>query len=477
MQAQLDAARHAQRDWAALHIADRLQIIAQFRQILSERGVALADRIAGAAGRTNSEVLVSELLPVADACRFLERRAKSLLKPRRLGTSGRPFWLASLSTMVCRDAVGVVLILAPFNYPLMLPGIQALQALAAGNAVLFKPGRDGTMAAEAFADLLTEAGLPKGLLQVLGEDAQSGIEAVQADVDKVVLTGSVATGQKVAAALAERTVPAVMELSGNDPVIVLPGARLGMALNAVCYGLSLNKSQTCIAPRRVIAVGEGFEGFRKDLAERVAALPAVALDAALHARLEALLDDARTQGATVHRGKVGDASLFAPTMIEGLDPAHPLVTMDIFAPMTIYLHASDEQTALDLVHRSPYRLGASIFGPARGAEKLARKLDAGAVCINDAIVPTADPRVPFGGRRRSGYGATRGPEGLLEMTHPKVILKRSGGFRPHFDRPWSGDEALFTSYLVAMHGRGFSTRTRATGRMFRQMFGRLLRRD
>lgn len=474
VQAHVEAARAAQPAWAGTAIADRLRIIARFRRLLGERGVALAGRLAEGTERSLAELLVAEILPVADACRFLERRARGLLKERRLGSTGRPFWLALLTSTIRREPLGVVLVLAPFNYPFMLPGIQALQGLAAGNAVVFKPGRGGTAAARAFAELMHEAGLPDGLLQVLGEDAETGAEAVAAAIDKVVLTGSAETGARVAEALAARTVPAIMELSGNDPVFVLEGADAAMALDAVAYGLSLNKSQTCIAPRRVILVGRGHAGFRDALARRVAALPAVALDDALVARLEALLEDARSGGAKLHRGR-GAAQQFRPTLVTGLAHDHPLNAMDVFAPLTILLEAADEQEALDLARLSPYRLGASVFGPGRRAEALARKIDAGAVCINDVIVPTADPRAPFGGRGRSGHGSTRGAEGLYEMTQPKVILRRGWTFRPHLEAPWSGDADMFGAYLIAAHGSGAIHRARAGLRVMGLAVKRLMR--
>jgi acyl-CoA reductase-like NAD-dependent aldehyde dehydrogenase len=265
-----------------------------------------------------------------------------------------------------------------------------------------------------------------------------------------------------------------MELSGNDPVFVLEGADAAMALDAVAYGLSLNKSQTCIAPRRVILVGRGHAGFGDALARRIAALPAVALDDALVARLEALLDDARSRGAELHRGG-GGAQQFRPTLVTGLAHDHPLNAMDVFAPLTILLEAADEQEALDLARLSPYRLGASVFGPGRRAETLARKIDAGAVCINDVIVPTADPRAPFGGRGRSGHGSTRGAEGLHEMTQPKVILRRAWTFRPHLEAPWSGDADMFGSYLIAAHGSGAIHRARAGLRVMGLALKRLMR--
>ena len=152
---------------------------------------------------------------------------------------------------VRREPLGLVLVIAPSNYPLFLPGVQTLQALAAGNAVLWKPGRGGRRAAEAFAASPPGPASPAAVLTVLPESPRPRGEAIAAGVDKVLLTGSAATGREVLAELARRLVPATMELSGCDALFVLPGADLDRVARAVRFGLTLNGGATCIAPRRV----------------------------------------------------------------------------------------------------------------------------------------------------------------------------------------------------------------------------------
>ncbi len=469
----VDALRAAQHEWCRADVPERLKIIKGFRQILSTGGEDYSARLARESGRVQGEILVAEFIPLADACRFLERSAAKILKPRKLGGSGRPSWMPLLATTVRRDPFGVVLVLAPFNYPLMLPGIQALQALAAGNAVLFKPGRNGLQAAMLFAEILQKAGLPEGLLHILDESVEAGAAALKSGVDKVVLTGSVETGRAVARALADGPVPSVMELSGNDPLIVLPGADLGLVAKAVGYGLRLNGSQTCIAPRRIIVVGRDAGPVRDRLLETITALPAAELPADLLTRLDAALTDARAAGAATTPEDPRSGTAFAPCLIEGLDAGHAFLAMDLFAPVSTLLEAEDTDQALDIVHRSPYRLGASIFGPVREAQSLAARLDAGAVCINDAIIPTVDPRAPFGGRGRSGHGATRGAEGLLEMTQAKAVFTRSTRIRPHFAPPRDDDPEFFGSFLLAAHGTGFKARLSAARRLMRQLSTRM----
>ena len=169
-----NAARRAQSVWAATPIATRLRALRRLRGRVAEHAPELAEASGRASVRNVAEALVAEVLPLADACRFLERRAELLLRPHRLGIGGRPAWLWGVRAEVRREPVGLVLIIGPSNYPLMLPGVQALQALAAGNAVLWKPGAGGGPAARALVELIASAGIDPALVGVLPESADAG---------------------------------------------------------------------------------------------------------------------------------------------------------------------------------------------------------------------------------------------------------------------------------------------------------------
>jgi len=219
------------------------------------------------------------------------------------------------------------------------------------------------------ARLLAEAGLPDGLLRVLDDSAAAGHAAVgSGEYDFVVLTGSSATGRAVLAQAAPLLLPAIMELSGEDPFVVLPGADAAYAAQALAFGLAFNAGNTCIAPRRVIVVWTMEAAFRAASA----------------------------------------------------------------TPFTV---AADADEALALANGGGCALGAAVFGEPVAAAAFARRLRAaarelaaqvraGSVCINDLIVPTADPRLPFGGAGESGFGTTRGAEGLLALTRPQAIVTR-----------------------------------------------------
>ena len=385
--------------WAA-PLGERLRAVRALRHGIAADG----GRLARSTGRPVSEVLPAEIVPLADACRFLEREAPRLLSPRRLGPSGRPAWLFGVESEVRREPLGRVLVIAPCNYPVFLPGVQTVQALAAGNAVLWKPGRGGTAAAQAFAEIAAGAGVPEGVLTILSEEPEAAREAIAAGVDKVLLTGSAETGREVLSELAGRLIPATMELSGDDPLFVLPGADLDRVARAIRFGRTLNGGDTCIAPRRVLVLEDQLSALRERLGPGIPILPV---------------------------SSIGEA--------------------------------------LAEAGRSPYALGASVFGPEAEAVALAGRIRAGVVVVNDVIVPTADPRLPFGGRGESGFGVTRGAEGLLELTVPKVIAVRRARRLFHLEDPDPRDGDLFLSYLTLAHAGGIGARLRGAASLLRAL--------
>lgn len=411
--AAIESARGAQAKWSAVPVGARIAMVKRLRETLAEAAHAAAAKLCGS--RPPAEFLAAQLIPFLDACRFVERRGARLLRPRRHLLS--PAWLPGVSHEVRREPLGVVLILAPSNYPFFLPAVQVLQALVAGNAALLKPGEGGAKAAYDILGRFMEAGFPSDLIQVLGEEPYFGIEAISLGVDKIFLTGSAETGAKVLAQAAAKLTPSTMELSGCDAVFVLPDADLRLAAECVVYGAKLNESRTCIAPRRVFVWKQAEEEFRREL-ERA------------------------SQGSAIWCVDDPDLAGFGESFL---------------AVMPV----EDARQAQAEYCKSGFRLGASIFtrntAEARG---FAAALDAGSICINDIIVPTADGRLPFGGRKQSGFGATRGAEGLLEMTTLKVVSRRRGNFRPHLD-PKQAEDAPALSCLARLIYGGWQAKWQA----------------
>jgi aldehyde dehydrogenase (NAD+) len=259
--------------------------------------------------------------------------------------------------------------------------------------VLLKPAPGTRDVALTFFNLARAAGLDRGLLTVLSESVDAAHHAIADGVDKVVFTGSSENGREVLATLAATNTPAVMELSGEDAVLVLADADLDLVVRALRFGMQLNGGETCIAPRRLIVV----KSVADDLLARLA------------------------------------AAGISPLRVE---------------------RALDEDDAVRRTNAADFALGASIFSRnVPKARTLAAQITSGFVIINDLIVPTADPRMPFGGGKGSGFGTTRGDEGLLEMTFPHVVAVRRGRAYQHFDAPQDGDAYLFKGYIRAAHGR------------------------
>jgi acyl-CoA reductase-like NAD-dependent aldehyde dehydrogenase len=386
-------ARDAQIRWASKPIAQRLRVVRELRHLLAENAEPLAIAVAATNDRPMEEKLVSEVLPLADACRWLEKSAARVLAPRRSGSRGRPFWLRGFSFEVQRQPFGLVLVIGPGNYPLFLPAVHSLHALVAGNAVLLKPAPGTRNIALFFAKLARDAGLDPTLLTILPESVVAARDAIAGGVDKVIFTGSSENGRDVLADLAKSNTPAVMELSGEDAVLVFADADLELVVRSLGFGTRLNNGRTCIAPRRLIVV----QSVADDLLARMA--------------------NARVPRLPIERVR-------------------------------------DEAAAARRANATDFALGASIFSrDIARARSLAARIKTGFVLINDLIAPTADPRLPFGGVKASGFGTTRGDEGLLAMTFPHVVAVRRGTSHPHFDETVPEDAKLFSSYIRAAHGR------------------------
>lgn len=473
-------ARAAQRHWAEHPVRERLAVLRRLRRGIAAMGLGTGgtgDLAASVHRESWAETLTAEVIPLAEALRFLEREAEALLAPRRPGAAGRPTWLRGIELEIHREPHGVVLVIGPSNYPLFLPGVQTLQALAAGNAVLLKPGRGGGEAAGALASALAAAGLPEGLVDVLPERPECVRMVLDAGVDKVVLTGSAATGRAVLRELAPRLVPATVELSGCDAAFVRADADLDRVTDALVFGLRLNSGATCIAPRRVFVDLRLAPELAGRLGRTVRPLAPTRVPPTVAGRARERIAEAIELGARRLSGSFRpeslQAGLFPPVVLADVPPRAALLSEDLFAPVLSLVPVCGDEEALALDARCPYALGASVFGSEVGARALARRIRAGVVVVNDLVVPTADPRLPFGGRGDSGFGVTRGAEGLLEMTVPKALAVRTRkrGRLRHLETPVPEDEALFRAFLAVGHG-GLGTRLRGAVALFRALLRR-----
>ncbi|HUP79213.1 MAG TPA: aldehyde dehydrogenase family protein, partial [Pirellula sp.] len=448
-------------------------ILAKLRTLLVESRHDISIAIESQSRQDYRETITSELMPLADATKWLNKCSKRVLAPRCLGSRGSPLWLGRLRSTVYRVPHGLVMIIGTWNYPLFLPGVQILHALAAGNAVVFKPAPGCDRVSQLLISLLVQAGVPGELIVILDSSIESARQAIAIGVDKVVMTGSSRSGRVVLHKLAESLTPAVMELSGCDAMYVLSGADMHRVCDLLVFGLRLNGGATCMAPRRVFVPKKSAEVFHRLLLHRLEEPNqknwTTKLSPQTYSQLWDGIEDAIGKGARVFSGQSRRSPLAPanqpPEMIAcghlvltDVTTDMQLCAADIFAPLAMIIPVEDWSDALRADSRCPYALSASIFGPLEDALRMVRFVSAGFVTINDVIVPTVDPRLPFGGRGESGFGVTRGHEGLLEMTVPKVVSTRLGSWLPHAKQPQPSDQELLDGLLQLSHHKSLRVR-------------------
>ena len=470
--AESTAARAAQLPWATLALKDRLKPVRELRALLVEWRDRLTAAIEADTERPPAEVIATDVMPCASACKYLLTDAGRILKDRRAGRT--PLWLSGTADVVMRRPHGVVGVVGTWNYPLFLNLVPVVHALVVGNAVLWKPSENTPRFAEVFAELFAAAGFPPGLLQTLPATRDAGPRLAETAIDFLHFTGSEAVGRKLAARLGERLIPSVLELSGCDACIVLPDTDVALAARSAWYGLTLNRGQTCLAVRRMLVHADIRDEFVRELRTHAArSAPQRLLRDEQVDQARRLLAEATATGLDVVAapGSVGPQE-FAPTVVLDAPPTLALHREAIFAPLAALTTFRTVDELLELDAHCPFGLGASVFneGTVIDGRDFVPRLRVGLVTGDDVLVASAHPATPLTGRGSAGWGSTQGDEGLLAMTVPQVISSRSGSFRPHLDAalsPLPGDRELLTGMLRFTHGRGLGERLRGLRQMLR----------
>jgi acyl-CoA reductase-like NAD-dependent aldehyde dehydrogenase len=451
--------KQAQLVWEGTSARERRTILHAVRKTLVSEADTLAKLVASSRGCSQAEALATEILPLADGTKYLSKSFTHLLAPKRLGKRDRPGWLTGVDCEVHRQPLGLVLIISPGNYPLFLAAVQSLQALAAGNAIWIKPAPGTSGLIKKFRDVLVMSGVDKDLVQLLPDTIEATEAAIQAGVDKVVFTGSAETGRKILSQLAPRLTPAVMELSGCDSVFVRPDADLQRATEAIRFGLTLNNGRTCIAPKRIFVPRRLLAGFSQKIREGLSTATPIHLAPEKCRPWLSWVKEALADGAFIISGTLHSNRIDGPMILGGATPEMRLLKGDTFAPVASIVAVDSDSEALSANELCPFSLSASVFGTdLNAARRLAGQIRAGSVLVNDLIAPTADPRVPFGGIGESGFGTTRGNEGLLEMTTPKVVITNRSRFRMHYRDLTEEDTPLFHALLRMSHGPSWRDR-------------------
>ena len=465
-----DRCRREQRAWAELPVRHRLRHIRLLRNALVSGHRSLSTAVEQDLGKPPAETLSGEILALGAACKFVEKRAAGLLKPRKVSLWDRPLWLMGQKDFVYRRPRGLVGIIGTWNYPLFLNGVQIVQALVAGNAVLWKPSEVAPHSAEALWQWLQQGDFPAGLLARLPASREAGKWLADAEIDHLVFTGHAQTGRILAEQMGRRLISSTLELSGCDAEYVLDDANVEMAAKAAWFGATSNKGQTCIAVRRVFVDRKLYPNFvdlLKPLA--AAALPLKLAMPAQAVQADQLIKEATSRGAKLLVEHKSPAEGFRPAVLIDVVPEMAVCRKDSFAPIMAVIPYDRLADAVVASQDCDYNLGASVFTTEpRRAYAIAEALQVGMVTVNDVLAPTAHPATPFGGTKLSGWGVTQGVEGLLEMTVPQVVSIRRGKWRPHYDPPGTTKmtcEKTMAALLQWTHGATWWQRTKGLLRL------------
>src|SRR6202167_4733947 len=428
-------ARAAQVEWAALGVRKRIEVLREFQRRLHGKKSEIAEAITREAGKPVAEALTTEVLVALDVARFLVENADRLLRDeplphRNLAPKLKRGWLV-------REPYGVVGIISPWNYPFSIPATEALAALVAGNTVVLKPSEFTSLVALELESLLRAAGVSKAVFQVVVGDGATGAALLHSRIDKLIFTGSVATGKGIAVAAAERLLPVVLELGGKDPMLVLDDADVDVASSAAVWGAFVNAGQACLSVERCYVHRSLYEAFLGACVEKTNKLRVghgldreTDVGPMIHERqlqmVEAQVEDAVARGARVLVGgsrlpELGK-NFYKPTVLADVTHEMRILREETFGPVLPVMAFDSDEEAVQLANDSEFGLGASVWTRSRErGEGLPRRIQAGTVMVNDVVSCFGISEAPHGGVKSSGLGRTHGRFGLEEMVRLKYM--------------------------------------------------------
>lgn len=454
-------AREAQPAWAARPLAERTAMVLRYHDLVLANRTELMDVIQLESGKARRHAF-EEIADVATCARHYGRSAPRYLRSRRR-SGAFPVLSQAIESHLPKGVVGIV---SPWNYPLSLAVTDAIPALLAGNAVVLRPDLLGSLTALAAVELLFQAGLPREVMPVVLGPGSSIGQAVVDRADYVCYTGSTETGRRVATSLAPRLVGYSMELGGKNSMYVAADAPLSRAVDVAVRGAFSSAGQLCISHERLLVHTDIYDAFVPAFVRAVKDMR-LGTELSFGADMGSLLgesqlktviehvEDARAQGAEVLAGGRARPDIgpfvYEPTVLTGVTAAMTCRDEETFGPViSIYRVDSDEE-AITLANDTQYGLNAAVItGSVRGGRRVASRLRAGTVNINEAYAAAwASMGAPMGGMKASGVGRRHGREGILKYTESQnVTAQHLIGFGPP---PGMSDETFANVLSVSMN--------------------------
>ena len=448
-------ARAAQPQWRALSFRNRSRYILKVRRALYERQNEIINIISDETGKPPFEALSTEVFPVADLMTHFATKSERILRDER-------FTLAvfrNKRSAISYEPLGVVGIISPWNFPFAIPTGEVVMALMAGNAVVLKPSELTPLVGDAIKRLFAGAGFPEGVFEVVQGDGSTGAALVDSAVDKIFFTGSVRTGKRIAETAAKRLLPVVLELGGKDPMIVCEDAPFERTVKGAVWGAFANCGQVCASVERLYVVEPIADKFISSVVDEVRKLrqgPPSGCTTDIgplinENQLNIVTDhvaDAVARGARVLTGGRRRDDLegyfFEPTVLVDVNSSMKVMTEETFGPVLPIMVVKDEEEAIREANNSRFGLLASVWTKdnERG-RRIARRIDAGTVIVNDALYTHGAAQTPWFGVKESGLGVTHGSAGLYEFVRMKHVnwdlmpLKSDWWWFPYTDA-WYG---------------------------------------
>jgi len=428
VRAKYELARAAQPGWAAVPIKNRLAVLAKFRELLITRQDILAGTLTAEVGKPIRQSR-NELTGLVARIDFFLAETERALRDERVFADVN----GKLEERIAHDPLGVIANISAWNYPYFVGGNVFVPALAAGNAVLYKPSEFATLTGQHIADLLHEAGVPRNVFVAVIGDGKTGAALLRQPVDGVFFTGSYGTGAKIAASTGRRMIKTQLELGGKDPIYICEDVDVKAAAAGVADGAFYNTGQSCCSVERIYIHEQIYDAF---VAAFVAEVKSFKIgdptDEATYvgaitrrpqlAALQAQVADAKRKGAKLLLGGhvlKGKGNWYAPTVLADVDHSMRVMRDESFGPIIGLQAVADDEAAVDLMNDTEYGLTAGVYtGSERRAKKILGKVAAGSVYWN--CCDRVSPRLPWSGVKHSGIGLTLSTYGIQTFTRPKA---------------------------------------------------------
>ena len=454
----VERSREAFHKWKNTSFGERRALVTRAHKLILAELEEIAHLISAETGKPFGEAIAMEIAPVLDLMQYFARRSEKILKPKRVNIG--MYAVVGRFSKIVYHPLGVIAIIPAWNYPFSIPLGETAMALMAGNSVVIKPSELTPMIGVKIGEVFEKAGAPDQLVQVLPGDGRTGGALVDAAPDKIIFTGSVATGRKIAAAAAKNLTPVVLELGGKDAMIVFDDANLELAAGAAVWGAFCNAGQSCSSVERLYVQESVSEKLTKLIVEKTRGLVqgsgdredvsigAMSSDRQLKI-VEDHVEEFRRAGAKIEiggkiaiqvpkapllpeegwprlwkAGVVGEIQnlFYEPTVITGATNDMRPMREETFGPTLPIAIFRTEEEAVRLANDSEFGLTASVWTRdyAKG-ERVATRIEAGSVCVNEVLYTHGIGQTPWGGFKNSGRGRTHGAEGLMELVQPQHI--------------------------------------------------------